>query len=309
MPKRDDSVEIENLPSLQASKTDDLVDVDETQQVQSLDHESDKSSSDPEVVDEHSVMISSQSDNDIPLDESDSANEGFDGDSTAVLDPVEASAADLSHQISSVSTTPKLLYVCVVVLFIAIIGLIYALLQQSESLESAQNRIADLENRLSTTDESVNQSSVALQVKVKELKDKTDDLWKQMDKLWASAWRRNQTEIASHTKSIEKHQSSISEAAILLEALEKQNKALLNDVSNLKQKSSDVTSIQKSLQKQELELSKLQQTFKSMQQSQLSNKALAEENAEWIQSINVFRKQTNQAISRLDKQINQSTGK
>ena len=53
-----------------------------------------------------------------------------------------------------------------------------------------------LENKLSATGEEIGESTVALQVKVTELSNKTNELWEQMDKLWASAWRRNQKEIA-----------------------------------------------------------------------------------------------------------------
>ncbi|MCC2614659.1 hypothetical protein LJ739_00205 [Aestuariibacter halophilus] len=68
--------------------------------------------------------------------------------------------------------------------------------QQLAAAKAAEQRIEDLEQRLSATGEELDQSAVALQVKVKELVDKTGELWEQMDKLWASAWRRNQSEIA-----------------------------------------------------------------------------------------------------------------
>jgi chromosome segregation ATPase len=69
-------------------------------------------------------------------------------------------------------------------------------LKQAEILSSAENRILQLERKLSATDEEMGESTVALQVKVTELSEKTGELWEQMDKLWASAWRRNQKEIA-----------------------------------------------------------------------------------------------------------------
>ena len=62
--------------------------------------------------------------------------------------------------------------------------------------EQAEQRILQLENKLSATGEEIGESTVALQVKVTELTNKTNELWEQMDKLWASAWRRNQQEIA-----------------------------------------------------------------------------------------------------------------
>lgn len=81
-------------------------------------------------------------------------------------------------------------------------------LQQSlgvnqNSLLVAQSQIEHLQQRLSVTDEHMSDSKVAMQLHIKDLSEKTDQLWQQMDKLWASAWRRNQKEIASMTQSIE----------------------------------------------------------------------------------------------------------
>jgi len=91
------------------------------------------------------------------------------------------------------------------ILLIAIIALgacggcyyLYTLLEQQKNAASAaEQRIAQLENKLSATGEEIGESTVALQVKVTELSNRTNELWEQMDKLWASAWRRNQKEIA-----------------------------------------------------------------------------------------------------------------
>lgn len=74
---------------------------------------------------------------------------------------------------------------------------LYTLLEQQKVVaDQAEKRIMQLENKLSATGEEIGESTVALQVKVTELSNKTNELWEQMDKLWASAWRRNQKEIA-----------------------------------------------------------------------------------------------------------------
>ncbi|GEA06404.1 hypothetical protein KUL42_11650 [Alteromonas sp. KUL42] len=89
--------------------------------------------------------------------------------------------------------------------FVAMIALVacggcyylYTLLEQQKAVAlEADKRIMQLENKLSATGEEIGESTVALQVKVTELTNKTAELWEQMDKLWASAWRRNQKEIA-----------------------------------------------------------------------------------------------------------------
>lgn len=79
-------------------------------------------------------------------------------------------------------------------------------------LEAAEARIANLENKLSATGEEIGESSVALQVKVTELGNRTNELWEQMDKLWASAWRRNQKEIAELADKVGNVQSNLNES-------------------------------------------------------------------------------------------------
>ncbi|MCW8090240.1 hypothetical protein [Alteromonas sp. ASW11-130] len=87
---------------------------------------------------------------------------------------------------------------------------LYTLLEQQQaSAKQAEARIVELENKLSATGEEIGESTVALQVKVTDLSKKTNDLWEQMDKLWASAWRRNQKEIADLVEKTNTIQSSL----------------------------------------------------------------------------------------------------
>ena len=87
---------------------------------------------------------------------------------------------------------------------------LFTLLEQQKNIaERAEQRIMSLENKLSATGEEMGESTVALQVKVNELNDKTSELWEQMDKLWASAWRRNQKEIADLGERVGKVQTSV----------------------------------------------------------------------------------------------------
>jgi chromosome segregation ATPase len=88
-------------------------------------------------------------------------------------------------------------------LLIIIVGAAgYWSFEQYKVLQQAQSRIAELESRLSATGEDMDQSAAALQIKVSELSKKTEHLWTEMDKLWASAWRRNQSEIAALNKTV-----------------------------------------------------------------------------------------------------------
>ena len=118
--------------------------------------------------------------------------------------PSKAPAQSTLSSATSISQTPSSgngLWITFVAL-IAIVGCggcyyLYTLLEQQKVVAlEADKRIMQLENKLSATGEEIGESTVALQVKVTELTNKTAELWEQMDKLWASAWRRNQKEIA-----------------------------------------------------------------------------------------------------------------
>ena len=84
--------------------------------------------------------------------------------------------------------------------------------KQNATLQNAEQRIQQLENKLSATGEEIGESTVALQVKVTELTNKTAELWEQMDKLWASAWRRNQKEIADLTDKVARDKKDLQES-------------------------------------------------------------------------------------------------
>lgn len=96
--------------------------------------------------------------------------------------------------------------------------------QQSEKLKNdlldSNNRIMELEKKLSATGEEMGESTIALQTKVKQLIEKTEELWGQMDKLWASAWRRNQADIADLSKEIKQVSQPISELKKRADGLE-----------------------------------------------------------------------------------------
>lgn len=64
-------------------------------------------------------------------------------------------------------------------------------------IKSSELRIVELENQLSVTGEEMGESTGAMKVRLEKLTIRTEELWGQMDKLWASAWRKNQADIAT----------------------------------------------------------------------------------------------------------------
>ncbi len=110
---------------------------------------------------------------------------------------------------------------------------LYTLVEiQKVQAEKAEERIAQLENKLSATGEEIGESTVALQVKVTELSNKSAELWEQMDKLWASAWRRNQKEIADLGDRVSNVQKGINENISSVDADVKSQASQLGALKN-----------------------------------------------------------------------------
>ncbi len=169
---------------------------------------------------------------------------------------------------------------------------------QKQTTQTALERISMLEQRLSSTDETMSQSSVSVQVRIKEIKQRTDDLWTQMDKLWASAWRRNQKDLADQSKALAKIQKADTAQATEFNHVKSDLTALQARLEDLDQLSNGVgrnakqiTSANKTLGQIDLALTKL--------------KKKVSDNTGWVESNLSFRKQVNLKLDRLEQRVEQ----
>lgn len=273
MPERDDSIDANDLPSLNAKDSDELPSID-------------GGAADKSAADENTAKVSAAQ-----TPDTDAHN--------------QARAKKSSYRTNIVAISIAMFAFLLAVLSLSVAGYFYQ--QQSQQMVQANARIADLERQLSSTDESVSQSSVAMQVKLSELKNKTDELWVQMDKLWASAWKHNQTQISQHTEQIMQNSTAVKNAQTALAQVQKSQDAAITAVNHLKDKHSSLEKKQKtidvledSLADQKKQLSRLDSELTALQLQQQVIEKTANDNAQWIQSINVFRKQTNQKINELE---------
>lgn len=177
-------------------------------------------------------------------------------------------------------------------------------IQQQQS-QLAFDRISELEKRLSTTGESMNQSSVSLQVKLKELANRTDDLWAQMDKLWASAWRRNQKEIADHTKSLGQLKLSLTKVNKVQSSSVKQVKALQTDLTALNIKLEELSALDYEIAQNTSVIKTIKSSMPTLKKEVAQLKKQVADNKGWVESNMSFRKQTNQKLDRLEQQVHQ----
>ncbi|NND69194.1 MAG: hypothetical protein HKN19_16505 [Halioglobus sp.] len=169
----------------------------------------------------------------------------------------------------------------------------WQLQQQLEAAEGAMtsyaSRIADLEARLSDTDEGLAQNSQVMAVKVKELDT-------EVRKLWDNVWKRSKERFAAleaasaaQGKSVKSLQAELDAASADLAKL----KGVADDLSRLmasaKANQSEVERVADTLDRIELETSKLGKRVST--------------NEEWVGSINAFRRQVNASILELKSTV------
>lgn len=179
----------------------------------------------------------------------------------------------------------------------------------SELLKS-NDRIATLEARLSEAGESMDQSSATIGLRLKELTDKTNELWEQMDKLWASAWRRNQSEIANlrdDIKDINKQSASFKSSVSALQAAVKGVPELERRVAELGALQAQIDNAVASVSGIAGKVSSLEANVARSAGSQKDFEKRIAANEQWVESINAYRKQVNRRLEELQNMVSPAT--
>ncbi len=173
-------------------------------------------------------------------------------------------------------------------------------------LTKSNDRIAQLEMRLSEAGESMDQSSATLGLKLKEVTQKTNELWDQMDKLWASAWRRNQSDIAGLRDDIKALNKKSTDVSSSLAALKK----VTDDVPDLEKRVASLSGMKADIDKalatangMKSSLSKMEISVAKVEGAQSAIAKRVDTNEQWVESINAYRKQVNRRLEDLSKTI------
>jgi predicted nucleic acid-binding Zn-ribbon protein len=173
---------------------------------------------------------------------------------------------------------------------------------QSQLL-GAEQRVAALEQRLSSTDESVSQSNVTLQVRIKELDAALSELRDSTLKNYKTTLDQRGAQLDNLDKVVKSTQGS---ATKLEQQVAEQSKALdsarvqldkvspLVELSNLNKKKAD---------EHQLALDSLSSKIKAVSDGQAKLDGRLSNNEEWVESINVFRKQMNREIVNIKQQV------
>ena len=140
-------------------------------------------------------------------------------------------------------------------------------LQTQAIVEASERRILELEKQLSVTGEELGESAGDMKARLTVLTKKTEELWTEMDKLWASAWRRNQAEIADLAKESKTTAANLSkQTAIAADSLKAMNQKLTDNDFTI----GILTEQVQAAQKLKSQLDEIKNSFASLQTKSLT---------------------------------------
>ena len=165
-----------------------------------------------------------------------------------------------------------------------------------------QQRFETLESRLSSTDESVTQSGAAMQLNISKQADELKKHWSEIRKLWGITNDINKAKIEGNKKDIaflaSKRTAIEKPVADLSARVDKENRSLTNLSGNYLAISADIDGVNARVRALSDKLAALRSTLTSLDRQLKAN-------AEGIESMDAFRRQTNQKIYALE---NRSSG-
>jgi len=172
--------------------------------------------------------------------------------------------------------------------------------QQYQDFVVLQERFELLSSRLNTTDESVSQSGAAMQINISKQSEELKKHWSEIRKLWGVANDKNKSKIDKNAKDIvflaNKRNEFEASLKKLRAAMEEDKKDLQTVGENYFGLSADMDQVNESLDNYLVALNRVQASLKK-QQAQLQN------NIEAIKSIDAFRRQVNQKLLDVERQM------
>jgi uncharacterized coiled-coil protein SlyX len=168
----------------------------------------------------------------------------------------------------------------------------------SKNHRDLQQRFEALETRLSSTDESVTQSGAAMQLKISKQADELKKHWSEIRKLWCVTNDINKAKIEGNKKDIaflaSKRTAIEKSVAELSARVDKENRSLTNLSGNYLAISADIDVVNASVRALSDKLAGLRSSLNAIDRQLKAN-------AEGIESMDAFRRQTNQKIYTLEK--------
>ena len=174
----------------------------------------------------------------------------------------------------------------------------------SKNHADLQQRFDALESRLSSTDESMSQSGAALQLKISKQGESLERHWAEIKKLWGVANDTNKGKIDKNKKDIAflatKRTAIEKSIADLSTRVDKENRSLTNLSGNYLAITADIDGINTAARNLSDKIANLESALNNIDRQLKSN-------AEAIESMDAFRRQTNQKIYNLENKPQAAT--
>lgn len=161
-----------------------------------------------------------------------------------------------------------------------------------ESILDYDTRIGDLEARLSDTDEGMNQNAELQAAKIRELDS-------EVRKLWDNVWKQASERLAKLESTSASQGKKIAGATTGLATAQGQIKAASGDIAKLKSVAGDLERIMASGKANQAEVERVADSINRVNLDLAKLSKRVQDNEEWIQSINAFRKQVNASLVEL----------
>jgi len=170
------------------------------------------------------------------------------------------------------------------------------MLDEAQSQQKAtQGRVADLEALLSDTDETVNKSAAAMGAQLRLLDTEVRKLW--------DARKTSNGKITKLEKTVVTQEKQITGLNTKTTAQAEQLTAMQSELAALTQVAGDLERLAASAQRAQTDVERLADGLNKSNLERAALRKQVESNAEWIESINAFRRQVNANISELEADV------
>ena len=219
-----------------------------------------------------------------------------------VSEPRQETYSEVVAKVDTPKKGGRLTLMVIVFLVVGLVGLAGFSWQQSQAQAILQQRFDDLAAKIDSTDESLNQSGAALSIKLADQQTELSKHWSEIKKLWGVSNDRNKKSIdalKSATAGLKKNYQTLSKTTASNKASQKKLAAQVNETGG-----ASLATAARIDEVDEL-LGKFagaqQQASKAMERKQLLFESRLRANERAIESIDAFRKQTNQTLDRLQQ--------
>jgi len=170
------------------------------------------------------------------------------------------------------------------------------MLDEAQSQQKAtQGRVADLEALLSDTDETVNKSAAAMGAQLRLVDTEVRKLW--------DARKTSNAKITKLEKTVVTQEKQITGLNTKTTAQAKQLTAMQSELAALTQVAGDLERLAASAQRAQTDVERLADGLNKSNLERAALRKQVESNAEWIESINAFRRQVNANIAELEADV------